>query len=61
MPIVRRLGGKPRIRHLNLGDSLDLADPNLSFDHMHLTAAGNLRIAAAFVQPVLEMAARHGR
>jgi len=27
-----------------------------TIDHMHLTAAGNARVAAGFVQPILEMA-----
>jgi hypothetical protein len=36
---------------------VDLADPHLSFDRMHLTPAGNARMAAALVAPVLEMAA----
>jgi len=58
--IARRYGGNPRVRYLNLGDALDLDDPSLSFDHMHLTATGNAQIAAAFVQPVLEMATRDG-
>jgi hypothetical protein len=54
--ISRRYGGNPRVRYLNLGDAVDLDDPNLSFDHMHLTKTGNARIAARFVQPILEMA-----
>ena len=54
----RRYPGDPRVRYVNLGDTVDLGDPNLSFDRMHLTAAGSVRVAAGFVQPVLEMAAR---
>ena len=56
--LERRYPGNPRVRYLNLGDTVDLNDPQLSFDHMHLTATGNRRAAAGFVEPVLEMAAR---
>jgi hypothetical protein len=54
----RRFGGNPRVRYASLGDVVDLNDPHLSYDHMHLTASGNQRAAAAFVQPVLDMAAQ---
>jgi hypothetical protein len=54
--IARRYGGNPRVRYVNFGDAVDLDDPDLSFDHMHLTETGNARIAARLVQPVLEMA-----
>lgn len=55
--LQRRYGGNRRVRYVNLGDTIDLSDPHWSFDRMHLTAAGNARAAAAFVQPVLDMAA----
>ena len=55
--LQRRFGGDRRIRYVNLGPSVDLRDPALSFDHMHLTAPGNARIADALVQPVLDLAA----
>jgi lysophospholipase L1-like esterase len=54
----RRYGGDPDVRYVNLGDAVDLRDPALSFDGMHLTAAGNARVAAGMVQPVVEMAER---
>lgn len=54
----RRYGGDPNVRYVNLGESVDLRDPTLSFDGMHLTAAGNARVAADLVQPVVELAAR---
>jgi hypothetical protein len=53
----RRYGGNRRVRYVNLGNLVDLSDPDWSFDRMHLNAAGNVRAAAAFVQPVLDMAA----
>ena len=54
----RAFGGDPRVGYLNLGDAVDLADPALSFDRMHLTAAGNQRLTDHFVKPVVEMASR---
>jgi hypothetical protein len=56
--ITRRFGGEPRVRYVDLGNLVDLADPALSYDRMHLTESGNERIAAAFVAPVLDMAAK---
>ena len=56
--LERRFSGNPRLRYVNFGDVVDLFDPQLSFDRMHLTTAGNQRVAAAFAQPVLEMAAQ---
>jgi hypothetical protein len=55
--LERRFGGDLRVRYANLGDAIDLTDPALSYDRMHLTPPGNTRIAAVLVQPVLEMAA----
>jgi hypothetical protein len=56
--LERRFGDNPRVRYVNLGNVVDLNDPTLSFDRMHLTSQGNQRAAAAFVQPVLDMAAQ---
>ncbi len=56
--VQRRFGGDRRVRYLNLGAAIDLEDPALSFDHMHLTAVGNRRLAADLVRPVLDMAAQ---
>ena len=50
-----RYAGQPRLRYLDLGRTVDLRDPSLCWDGMHLTEEGNRRIAAALVQPVLEM------
>jgi hypothetical protein len=54
--VQRRFGDDPRVRYVNLGPSVDLRDPGLSFDHMHLTAAGNARIGQALVEPIEAMA-----
>ncbi len=58
--LQRQYAADRRVRHVNLGDRIDLMDPQLSYDRMHLTAAGNRRIAEALVEPVLEMAAARG-
>jgi lysophospholipase L1-like esterase len=55
--LQRRFANDRRVRYVNLGEVVDVEDPRLSFDRMHLTAAGNARMAAALVAPVLEMAA----
>jgi len=50
-----RFAAEPRLRYLNLGNTLDLRDSSLCWDGMHLTEEGNRRIAAALTGPVLEM------
>ena len=45
------------MRYLNLGETLDLSDPQLSGDVMHPTDVGNARLAEAFLRPLLAMAA----
>ena len=56
--LVRRFGDDPHVAYVNLGDVIDVMDPALSFDHMHLTAAGNAKVAESLVSPVVTMAAR---
>ena len=56
--LERRFAGDRRVRYVNLGEAVDLVDPRLSFDRMHLTGAGNAAIAAALAAPVQEMAAQ---
>jgi hypothetical protein len=55
--LQRRFGRDARILYVNLGPLIDLRDATLSFDHMHLTPAGNARVAKALVAPVLQLAA----
>ncbi|HXD75681.1 MAG TPA: hypothetical protein VN628_18170 [Vicinamibacterales bacterium] len=55
--ITMRFASDPDVRYVNLGPAVDLANPHLSFDHMHLRAEGNQIVAAALVQPVLDLAA----
>jgi hypothetical protein len=57
--LARRFGDDPRVAYVNLGPAMDLRDASLSFDRMHLTAAGNEQLAAALVDPVLALAGRH--
>ena len=56
--VARMFPRDPRVHYVNLGDAVDLADPALSFDRMHLTAEGNRRIAEQLVAPVADMALR---
>ena len=50
-----RFSGQPNVRYLNLGRTVDLRDKSLCWDGMHLTEAGNRRIATALVQPTLNL------
>jgi lysophospholipase L1-like esterase len=56
--MTRMFGTDSRVQYLNLGGVIDLSDPAMSFDHMHLTAAGNQRLTDRLVQPIAAMAAR---
>jgi lysophospholipase L1-like esterase len=56
--LSRRFAGQANFRYLNLGRAVDLRDHSLCWDGMHLTEEGNRRIAAALIQPVLEMLQR---
>jgi len=51
----RFFGGNPRVRYFGLGTVLDLDDPAMSFDRMHLTPEGNERAAEALVVPILDV------
>jgi hypothetical protein len=50
-----RFAGRPGFRHVDLTDAIDLRDPALGFDGMHLTAEGNARIAERLSAPVREI------
>ena len=53
--LTGRFGRDARVRHVNLGRGVvALNDPTLCYDGMHLTAAGNARIAQALAEPVVE-------
>jgi len=55
--LTRWFGSARDLKYVDAGDSVDLEDPHLSFDHMHLHAAGNTRVASTLVPAVIEMAA----
>lgn len=56
--LKQRFEGQAHLRYLNLGRTVDLRDPSLCWDGMHLTEEGNRRIAEALIQPVLEVLQR---
>jgi hypothetical protein len=56
--IDRNFGSDRDVLYVNLGQSVDLSDPTMSFDRMHLTAEGNARIAAALTEPVIRLRER---
>jgi len=48
--LAARFAKEPRLRYVNLGPLIDLRDPSLCWDGMHLTTEGNRQIAAALAQ-----------
>jgi len=51
-----RYANEPRVRHVVLGEGVvDVDDPAICFDGVHLSAAGNARVAQRLVEPVMEM------
>lgn len=55
-----RYAGRRGFQYVNFGDAIDLRESGLAFDGMHLTPAGNGRVADLLVQPVLAAAAASG-
>lgn len=53
--LQERFAGRSDLYYVNLGRTVDLRDPALCWDGVHLTDEGNRRIAEALVQPVLEV------
>lgn len=53
--LQRQFGTNPNLRYVNLGRVIDLTDPVLCYDGMHLTGQGNARIAEALADPVLDI------
>jgi hypothetical protein len=53
--LQRQFGGDAGVRYVNLGRLVDLRDPRMAYDGLHLTAIGNQKIAAALAPAVLEM------
>lgn len=56
--IARRYQNDPRVQYVDMGDGVDLDNPELTTDGMHLTLTGNTLVARALAEPVAAMAAR---
>ena len=50
-----RYGGDRRVALFDAGSTVDVSEPSLSFDRMHLTAPGNRRVAAALAPAALAL------
>jgi lysophospholipase L1-like esterase len=53
--LQQRFHDDRRVRYVNLGRLVDLRDPQLAFDGMHLVAPANEKIAHALLPNVLEL------
>jgi lysophospholipase L1-like esterase len=53
--LTAQFSNHPRVVYANLGEAVDVKNPTLSYDGMHLTPAGNLEIAHQLVGPVVEL------
>jgi len=53
--LATRFRNDPRVAYANLGEAVDLRNPTLSYDGMHLTRTGNIEIARQLVEPVVEL------
>lgn len=51
----KRHGSDLGVRYLNLGNAVDLTDSALTYDGVHLTPAGNHKMATQLVAPALEL------
>jgi lysophospholipase L1-like esterase len=56
-----RYARDPRVAHVDLGWAIDLRDPALAFDGMHLTPRGNAVIADRLLPPVARLIDMGGR
>jgi hypothetical protein len=52
----RQFGSTPRVAYFAVGTRVDLRDPNLCFDQMHLNPDGNRIVADSLVGPILQLA-----
>jgi lysophospholipase L1-like esterase len=50
--IARKFSGEPKVRYVDLRETVDLSKRDIAFDGMHLTPAGNGTIADALLDPV---------
>lgn len=54
-------GSDAGVRYLDMGRGIDLKDPALAYDGVHLTPAGNAMMAGQLVSPALALLAQAGR
>jgi lysophospholipase L1-like esterase len=54
--LLRRYRNESRLRYVDAGPSVDIADPRFGYDGMHLTAAGNRLVADVLVDPLISFA-----
>lgn len=59
--MARQFAGRQDVGFVSMGTVVDLANPDESFDGMHLTPKGNSAVAAALAPAVSELMARTGR
>ena len=50
--IAARFADTPRVRFVDVSQAVDLSDPDVSFDGMHLSVDGNRIVAKRLVEPV---------
>jgi len=55
--LAKKFGRDPRVRYVNLGRLIDIRDRNVAYDGLHLVAGGNMRVADALLDQVMEMIA----
>jgi hypothetical protein len=53
--MAQRFGSDRRVRYVDLGRLLDLRDPAVAYDGMHLVASANARVADALVPAVMDL------
>jgi hypothetical protein len=54
--VLASFGSEPRVRFVDLGETVDLARTDLAFDGMHLNREGNTIVADALLRPVADAA-----
>jgi len=54
--LLIRYQGNPRVQYANAGTAVDISDPVVGYDHMHLTAPANAVVAAHLVEPIRALA-----
>ena len=54
--LARNFVNEPRVAYVDLSDAVDLTDPDLAFDRMHLGTDGNRVIAKALAETVARLA-----